>query len=112
MCENLLSLSIIRTLLTAAAAGSLWPSAAWAEDRALVRCLIDYGGERRSVALDERIDPLSAPAQPVGSYFLWRAVLQRQGDALELRVDTAADRDGQSPLPLHQGRFKIGRAHV
>lgn len=74
----------------------------------LVRCHVDYGGETRVVELDERADALGTPAQPVGSYFLWRAVLQRDGRMIELRVDTDADRDAdQSPLPLHQGRFRL-----
>lgn len=74
----------------------------------LVRCHVDYGGETRVVELDERAEALGTPTQPVGSYFLWRAVLQRDGRRIELRIDTDADRDAeQSPLPLHQGRFQL-----
>jgi hypothetical protein len=70
-----------------------------------VACVIDYGGEPRTLVAEATLAPETVPAVAVGSYFLFRAVLRSEpADLASFKVYVYADRD-EGPTPIHQGTW-------
>jgi hypothetical protein len=67
-----------------------------------VACHVDYGGEVRRIEAGPIENPYAVPAVQVGSYFLFRLVVER-GTAIKTYV--YADRDDAGPTMLHQGTW-------
>jgi len=97
-------------LRTALVAALLLPLTAAAADR--VRCHIDYGGETRTIEASPVASALTVAPVEIGSYFHFRAVLQRtRGLPDEVRIETFADRD-DGPVLIHQGRYTAPLHHT
>ena len=75
-----------------------------------VTCHVDYGGETRRIVAAPTATPLAVPVEPVGSYFLFRLVVERQ---TAVKVYVYADREPAQggPLPLHQASFTWPLVH-
>lgn len=70
-----------------------------------LRCYLDYGGEVRVLHAGAVDSPYTVPTQAIGSYFLFRMVLQTQPpDLASIKLYVFADRD-RGPLPLHQATY-------
>lgn len=65
-------------------------------------CHVDYGGETRRFEAPPTSDPYRVPTVAVGSYFLFRLVFEAR---TAIKIYVYADRDGDVPLPLHQGVY-------
>jgi len=69
------------------------------------RCHVIYGGEENLHLVAATDDPYRVPAIHVGSYFLFRAVLESDPEELAaLKVYVLADLDN-GPVIVHQGEF-------
>lgn len=69
------------------------------------RCHVIYGGEENSHRVAATDDPYRVPAIHVGSYFLFRAVLESEpAELAALKVYVLADLDS-GPAIVHQGEF-------
>lgn len=90
-----------------------WPLLLWlaggSVHAATAVCHVTYGGETRTVVATPSAAPLTVPVVTVGSYFLFRLVFEADG---AIKTYVYADRDGQSPLPLHQAVFPLPRANA
>lgn len=67
-----------------------------------VVCHVDYGGETRRIAARPVASPYAVPAVEIGSYFLFRLVVEADGTA---KTYVHANRDDLGPVPLHQATF-------
>ena len=77
------------------------PAVALAE----ARCSVIYGGEESVLRIAPAADPYRVPATAVGSYFLFRAVLETEPEELAaLKTYVYADLDGGAVM-VHQGEF-------
>ncbi|HMW19012.1 MAG TPA: hypothetical protein PKN13_13900 [Accumulibacter sp.] len=84
----------------------LWLSSAGPAGAELLRCHLEYGGESRLLTAAPTESPYTVPTQAVGSYFLFRMVLQnRPADLAAIKLYVFADRDG-GPLPLLQATYR------
>jgi len=69
------------------------------------RCHVDYGGEESVHRVRPAGEPYTVPAVPVGTLFLFRAVLETEPTALAaLKVYVYADLD-RGPVIVHQGEY-------
>ncbi|GEM_PF-320522 len=65
-------------------------------------CHVSYGGDTRLLAAEAVDSPYTAPVQAIGSYFLFRMVLEtRPADRATVKLYVFADREG-GPAPIHQ----------
>ena len=88
-------------VLTLAALGA-WASAGLAAD---VACHVIYGGEETAHRVLPAADPYKVPTIPVGSYFLFRPLLETAPEELvALKVYVYADLD-RGPVIVHQGEY-------
>lgn len=72
---------------------------------ARVTCHVTYGGETRHIDAPATRDPLGVAPVSVGSYFLFRVVLQTQpADQAGVRIEAFADKD-EGPAMIHQARY-------
>ena len=69
---------------------------------AQVACEVDYGGETRRISAAPTSTPYTVPTVQVGSYFLFRLVVERD---TAVKVYVYADIDKIGPVPLHQATF-------
>ena len=66
-----------------------------------VSCHVDYGGERRVIRAAATQDPYRMAPVAIGSYFLFRVVVEHPSRPLAgVKVTTYADAEG-GPVPLH-----------
>lgn len=72
-----------------------------------VDCHVDYGGTAQVLRADAAHTPYEAPAIAIGSYFLFRLVIE--ADAVKTYV--YADRD-EGPQPLHQAIYARPWTHA
>lgn len=80
----------------------LLPSAAQAEQ---VVCHYTYGGETRQLVAPPVASPYGVKSIPVGSYFHFRVVFQKQpADLASIKIYTYADRD-EGLVPVHQATY-------
>ena len=90
--------TVIAALLFAVPAGA-------AQAAPLVRCHVDYGGERQSLVLRPTHDPYAVAPLAIGSYFLFRAVFEHPARALPgIKLTTYADRE-DGPVPIHVAHY-------
>lgn len=67
-----------------------------------VRCHVTYGGETQALDAGSVSSPYEVAPVAIGSYFLFRIVLQIQPAAqAAVKLYTYADREG-GPVPIHQ----------
>ncbi len=70
-----------------------------------LRCHLDYGGEVRVLSAAPVDSPYTVPTRAIGSYFLFRMILQTQpSDLASIKLYVYADRD-EGPLPLQQATY-------
>ncbi len=70
-----------------------------------VVCRYTYGGEARELAAPPVASPYGVKAIPVGSYFQFRVVFQKQpADLASIKVYVYADRD-EGAVPLHEAVY-------
>lgn len=82
--------------LTALLLAALLPFPALADT---IACSITYGGETRVFTAQPTAAPYGVAAVPIGSYFLFRLVVE--ADPAAAKVYVYGDREG-GPVPLHQ----------
>ena len=94
MLERLIRVLTLATL-------GVWASAGVAAD---VACHVIYGGEEVTHRV-AAADPYRVAVIPVGSYFLFRPVLEAEpASVAALKVYVYADLDG-GPVMVHQGEY-------
>lgn len=82
-----------------------WLSLAGPASAERLSCHLEYGGESRLLTATPAESPYTVPTQAIGSYFLFRMVLQTQPpDLAAIKLYVFADRDG-GPLPLLQATY-------
>ena len=65
-------------------------------------CHVTYGGETQDLEARPVSSPYTVPVQPIGSYFLFRIVFQKEpADLAAIKLYVFADRDS-GPLPIQQ----------
>ena len=74
------------------------PLATHAADR--VVCHVDYGGETRALHATTTTTPYTVPTLAIGSYFLWRLVVEADATKVYVYAD-----DAGGPLPLHVATY-------
>lgn len=67
----------------------------------IATCHVTYGGETRRFTAPPTDSPYKVTAHPVGSYFLFRVVFERD---TAIKTYVYADRDNEGVFPLHQAR--------
>jgi hypothetical protein len=72
---------------------------------AAVVCHVNYGGETQLIRADAKPSPYTVAPVAIGSYFLFRAVVETRPPALAaVKLYTYADRD-DAALPIHQASY-------
>lgn len=85
------------------------PAAAVPADWPEVACHVAYGGETRIVRTDGTRHALDVPPTPIGSYFLFRPVVEvSPAGQPRVQIHTYADSDG-GPVPIHQATHDAPR---
>jgi hypothetical protein len=70
-----------------------------------VACHVSYGGETRLIRADSDQSPYDVAPTAIGSYFLFRAVVEtRPASLAAVKLYTYADRD-DAALPIHQASY-------
>ena len=70
-----------------------------------IACHITYGGETRQVRAQPVASPYGVEAVQVGSYFLFRAVVQDSpADIASIKLYVYGDTD-DGPIPIHQADY-------
>lgn len=65
-------------------------------------CHVTYGGETRDLEARPVNSPYTVPVQPIGSYFLFRIVFQKEpADLAAIKLYVFADRNS-GPVPIQQ----------
>lgn len=91
---------LIRIL--AVSALSAWASCSPAAE---ATCHVIYGGEETAHRVPPAADPYKVAAMPVGSYFLFRPLLETEPEELAaLKVYVYADLE-RGPVIVHQGEY-------
>ncbi len=91
---------LIRVLALAAAGAWAIPGAA-----AEVACHVVYGGEEVTHRVPATAEPYKVPVIPVGSYFLFRPLLEAAPEEVAaLKVYVYADLE-RGPVIVHQGEY-------
>ncbi len=81
---------------------ALLPLAAAADE---VACHVTYGGETQILAARPVASPYGVPAVPIGSYFRFRVVFQKEpADLAAIKVYSYADRD-DGPVPIQEATY-------
>ena len=76
-----------------------------------VVCHYTYGGETKSLSAREVESPYAVPAIEVGSFFLFRIVVQtRPADIASVKIYTYAGRD-DGPVLIHQATYPYPLTH-
>lgn len=93
---------VARRFLVALAFSHAFPAPVLAVAADTLFCHVNYGGDIRVLAAEAVDSPYTAPVQAIGSYFLFRMVLQtRPADQAAVKLYVFADREG-GPAPIHQ----------
>jgi hypothetical protein len=75
-------------------------------------CHVSYGGETQQIRAIAGTDPYSVHATPIGSYFLFRAVVETQkGGSGSVKLYTYADQEG-GQVPIHVAHFPYPLVHA
>jgi len=94
--------SSARPFLFACAALIALPALASARPAPQVLCHVTYGGETQILRASPVASPYAVAPVAIGSYFLFRIVVQTEPAALAaVKLYTYADREG-GPVPIHQ----------
>lgn len=95
-------------LLAALGAGFLGQSCLAADP---LVCHVTYGGETQTMRADTAQSPYQVAPVPVGSYFLFRMVVERNAGRLSaVKLYTYADRD-EAAVPIHVAEFPYPPQH-